>query len=80
MMIMLKRQSKKHWMNADDILINVLLNIQAVRAILITAIDLFFQTTPNAQRSSENLFCNDRVESDAELCGRVLREMNSEKD
>ena len=41
MTIMLKRQSKKHWMNADDILINVLLNIQAVPATLITAIDRF---------------------------------------
>ena len=35
-----------------------------------------FQTTPNIQRSSENLFCNDRVESDVGLCGRALRETN----
>ena len=60
MTIMLKRQSKKHWMNADDILINVLLNIQAVRAILITVIDLFFQTTPEGLGSSETLLCDHR--------------------
>ena len=39
-----------------------------------------FQTTPNIKRSSENLFCNDRVESDVGLYGRVLRETSNEKD
>ncbi|EET44681.1 hypothetical protein NEISICOT_01643 [Neisseria sicca ATCC 29256] len=41
---------------------------------------LFFRRPLNAYRSSENLFCSDRVESDAELCGKVLRETNSVKD
>ena len=39
-----------------------------------------FRRPLNVQRSSENLFDNDRVESGAELYGRVLRETNSGKD
>ena len=40
---------------------------------------LFFRRPLNAKRSSENLFCSDRIKSDVDLYGRFLEKRIAEK-